>query len=108
VRLVLLILCAVLATAQEDHSQHHHAVAGLGTVALPTSCNATAQKLISRGAALLHSFGYEDVGGGEKVCHFAGQKGAGGVVSRWPIAGAPQGHYVYDGLSSEGFTCGAR
>jgi hypothetical protein len=48
------------------------------------------------------------VGGGEKVCHFAGQKGAGGVVSRWPIAGAPQEHYVYDGLSSEGFTCGAR
>jgi hypothetical protein len=57
---VLLILCAVLATAQEDHSQHHHAVAGLGTVAFPTSCNATAQKLISRGAALLHSFGYEE------------------------------------------------
>ena len=59
-RLVLLILCAVLATAQEDHSQHQHAVAGLGTVDFPTSCNATAQKLISRGAALLHSFGYEE------------------------------------------------
>jgi hypothetical protein len=60
VRLVLLILCAVLAPAQEDHSQHQHAVAGLGTVDFPTSCNATAQKLISRGAALLHSFGYEE------------------------------------------------
>lgn len=57
---LVLILCAVLATAQEDHSQHQHAVAGLGTVDFPTSCNATAQKLISRGAALLHSFGYEE------------------------------------------------
>jgi hypothetical protein len=60
VRLVLLILSAALATAQEDHSQHQHAVAGLGTVDFPTSCNATAQKSISRAAALLHSFGYEE------------------------------------------------
>src|SRR4029453_5587771 len=60
VRLVLLILCAVLAPAQEDHSQHQHAVAGPGPVDFPTSCNAAAQKLISRGAALLHSFGYEE------------------------------------------------
>jgi tetratricopeptide (TPR) repeat protein len=60
VRLVIPILCAVLATAQEDHSQHHHAVAGLGTVDFPASCNATAQKSISRGVALLHSFGYEE------------------------------------------------
>src|SRR2546423_8323194 len=60
VRLVPWILCAVLATAQEDHSLHQHAVAGLGTGDFPASCNATAQKLISRGAALLHSFGYEE------------------------------------------------
>jgi hypothetical protein len=60
VRLALLILCAVLATAQEDHSSHERAVAGLGTVDFPTSCDATAQKLISRAAALLHSFGYEE------------------------------------------------
>jgi hypothetical protein len=59
-RFVLLILCAVLATAQEDHSQHQHAVAGLGTVDFPASCNAAAQKSISGGAALLHSFGYEE------------------------------------------------
>jgi tetratricopeptide (TPR) repeat protein len=59
-RLWLLILYTVLATAQEDHSQHPHGVAGLGTVNFPTSCNATAQELISRGAALLHSFGYEE------------------------------------------------
>jgi hypothetical protein len=59
-RPVLLILCAVLATAQEDHLQHLHAVAGLGTVDFRTSCNAMAQGLISRAAALLHSFGYEE------------------------------------------------
>ncbi len=55
-----MILCAALATAQEDHSQHQHAVAGLGTVDFRTSCNTAAQKSISRGAALLHSFGYEE------------------------------------------------
>ena len=60
VRLFLLISWAVVATAQEDHSQHERAVAGLGTVGFPTSCNAAAQKSISRGAALLHSFGYEE------------------------------------------------
>src|SRR5262249_13965659 len=49
-----------LAAAQEDHSRHEHAVAGLGTVSFPTSCNVSAQKWISRGAALLHSFGYEE------------------------------------------------
>lgn len=59
-RLVLLILIGTLAAAQEDHSKHQHAVAGLGTVNFPTSCNASAQKLMSRGAALLHSFGYEE------------------------------------------------
>ncbi|MCU1257935.1 MAG: repeat protein [Bryobacterales bacterium] len=59
-RLVLLTLSAVLATAQQDHSRHQHGVAGLGTVEFPTSCNAMAQDLISRAAALLHSFGYEE------------------------------------------------
>src|SRR5258708_5664644 len=60
-RLALLILGAALAAAaQEDHSQHPHAVAGLGTVNFSTSCNTQAQTLISRGAALLHSFGYEE------------------------------------------------
>jgi tetratricopeptide (TPR) repeat protein len=60
VRFVFLMLYAVLATAQEDHSQHQQAVAGLGTVDFPSSCNAAAQKSISRAVALLHSFGYEE------------------------------------------------
>ena len=60
-RLALVILSGALAAAgQEDHSGHQHAVAGLGTVNLATSCNTPAQTLISRGAALLHSFGYEE------------------------------------------------
>lgn len=59
-RVLLLFLCAALAVAQEDHSRHQTAVAGLGTVDFPTSCNPAAQKLISRAAALLHSFGYEE------------------------------------------------
>jgi hypothetical protein len=40
--------------------EHNHGVAGLGTVDFPVSCNAEAQKLISRATALLHSFGYEE------------------------------------------------
>jgi hypothetical protein len=59
-RLIVLILAGALALAQEDHSRHAHGVAGLGTVTFPTSCSAVAQKWISRGAALLHSFGYEE------------------------------------------------
>jgi hypothetical protein len=58
--ILLLILCSVVATAQEDHPQHQHGVAGLGTVDFRTSCNARAHELISRAAALLHSFGYEE------------------------------------------------
>jgi hypothetical protein len=59
-RLVLLILAGIGAAAQEDHSQHSHASPRLGAVTLQTFCNSSAQKLIDRGAALLHSFGYEE------------------------------------------------
>jgi hypothetical protein len=60
-RLTLMILAGALAAAaQEDHSQHKHDVAGLGLVDFATSCNAKAQTLISRAAAMLHSFGYEE------------------------------------------------
>lgn len=60
-RLLLVILSVALAAAgQEDHARHQAVTAGLGTVNLPTSCNSRAQGLISRGAALLHSFGYEE------------------------------------------------
>jgi len=60
-RFVLLFLAAALAAeGQDDHSQHRHDVAGLGTVHLSTSCNPKAQALISRATAMLHSFGYEE------------------------------------------------
>src|SRR5438270_101035 len=60
-RLRLFVLTVSLAAAaQEDHSQHQHALTGLGTVNLATSCNSAAQNSISRAAALLHSFGYEE------------------------------------------------
>jgi len=59
-RIALLILIGGLALAQEDHSQHSHPVAGLGTVTFPTSCKDSAQKPFLRGVALLHSFGYEE------------------------------------------------
>jgi tetratricopeptide (TPR) repeat protein len=60
-RLAMLILTGALAAAgQGNHAQHQHAVAGLGTVNFSTSCNPAAQQLISRGAALLHSFGYQE------------------------------------------------
>jgi hypothetical protein len=59
VRIACLLICVALAAAQEDHSQHQHALI-LGTVEFPTSCNATAQPLISRAVAMLHSFGYEE------------------------------------------------
>ncbi len=58
--LILTLMGGFIASPQEDHSQHPHAVAGLGTVDFPGSCNASAQKWLSRGAALLHSFGYEE------------------------------------------------
>jgi hypothetical protein len=58
-RLALLGLIAIVGTAQEDHSGHG-AAARLGKVEFPTSCNAGAQGLMTRGVALLHSFGYEE------------------------------------------------
>ena len=59
-RLIVLILGGTLALAQENHPRHQHSLAGLGAVSFPTSCSAPAQQWISRGAALLHSFGYEE------------------------------------------------
>ena len=60
-RLAIVLLAGALSSAaQEDHSAHHSAVSGLGSVDFPTSCNASAQPAFARGIALLHSFGYEE------------------------------------------------
>src|SRR5262245_1522018 len=82
-RFVTLIMAAALAVAQEDHSQHPHAVAGLGTVDFPTSCNAEAQKAISRGVALLHSFGYEEA---RIAFNGAAQTDAACAMAYWGVA----------------------
>jgi hypothetical protein len=105
VRLVFLTLCAVLVTAQENHSQHQHAIAGLGTVEFPTSCNDTAQKLISRAVALLHSFGYEaaritfqDAAKADPTCAMAHW----GVARTWyhPIWAAPSPDELKEGAAA--------
>ena len=81
-RLMVLILAGALAFAQEDHSQHH-AVAGLGTVSFPTSCSAAAQKWISQGAALLHSFGFEEA---RVAFHEAARADPACAMAYWGIA----------------------
>jgi hypothetical protein len=53
------LVLAVAAVAQEDHSAHHAATA-LGKVDFPVSCSEQARPLMTRGVALLHSFGYEE------------------------------------------------
>jgi hypothetical protein len=59
-RYALLLFVATWSAAQEDHSQHAHAGARLGRVDFRTSCSSRAQEQVSRGVALLHSFGYEE------------------------------------------------
>jgi hypothetical protein len=56
----VMVLAGFIGSAQENHSSGKHPVAGLGKVSFPTSCNASAQNLMSRAVALLHSFGYEE------------------------------------------------
>src|SRR5207244_4373705 len=52
-------LALLLLAAQMEH--HDHAAGErLGTVSFQTSCNATAQPMITRAVALLHSFWYEE------------------------------------------------
>src|SRR5215469_8953115 len=78
-RLASLILIAALASAQEDHSQHRHGVAGLGTIDFPTSCSAAAQQSISRATAMLHSFGYEE----SRVTYHAAAKADPSCAMAW-------------------------
>ena len=82
-RLAILILFAALAAAQEDHSQHQHGVAGLGTVDFPTSCGAVAQKSFLRGVALLHSFGYEEA---RVAFQNAAKEDAACAIAWWGVA----------------------
>src|SRR3974390_1754980 len=58
--MTIALFLAMAASAQEDHSGHANAIAGLGNVDFRTSCNQRAKQQMSRGVALLHSFGYEE------------------------------------------------
>src|SRR5213592_4942625 len=54
------MLTALLLAAQMEIHDHAHDDQRLGTVSFPSSCNAAAQPMITRGVALLHSFWYEE------------------------------------------------
>ena len=55
--LILYVLLAALAAAQDGPGTHHH---GLGQIRFPVSCSPEAQKSFERGVALLHSFWYDE------------------------------------------------
>src|SRR5258708_32574300 len=54
------LICAPLVWGQDDHQNHEHAGARLGSVRCSTSCAPAAQAQFTRAVALLHSFGYEE------------------------------------------------
>lgn len=65
----VLLSCAQAVLLQpsicSQSEQHHHQMGGdvrLGDVSFPTSCSAESQQGITRGMALLHSFGYASAG----------------------------------------------
>jgi predicted Zn-dependent protease len=61
--LVLSVLCASAALADDEKTPHHHDALNetqVGTVNFPVSCAANVQKPFNRGVALLHSFWYEE------------------------------------------------
>src|SRR5207244_11620979 len=60
VALAGVLLGALPLWSQEDHQQHEHMVAGLGSVNFANSCAPSAQAPFARAIALLHSFGYEE------------------------------------------------
>ncbi len=56
--LAVLLLPGVLLVADDQHRQGHD----LGLVHFPVSCAPAVQKTFERGAALLHSFWYDEAG----------------------------------------------
>lgn len=79
----VMALARMMAMAQEHHSSHEHAVGRLGTVSFPSSCNPAAQKWISRGVALLHSFGYEE---GRLAFNEAANADPSCAIAHWGVA----------------------
>ena len=82
-----ILLCAPFASVAEDsHAQHQHGTPDLGAIgAAPfaTSCNATAQREIDRGVALIHSFWYLEA---EKSFRLAADADARCGMGWWGVA----------------------
>jgi hypothetical protein len=72
---------AAWVAADEGHSHDHGEQ--LGTVDFPVTCNAPAQAAFQRGAALLHSFQYEDA---EKAFSDAAAADPSCAMAHWGIA----------------------
>src|SRR5207244_373769 len=58
-KVAIMLTAALLLAAQIEMHDHAHHDERLGTVSFASSCSATAQPMITRGVALLHSFWYE-------------------------------------------------
>ena len=58
--LTLALLVAAPALRADEHHEHFNPSEKLGTVSFPTSCDASVQKSLERGVALLHSFWYDE------------------------------------------------
>jgi tetratricopeptide (TPR) repeat protein len=82
-----ILLCVPLASvAQHSHADHQHGASDLGAIGsahLATSCNATAQKEIDRGVALIHSFWYPEA---EKSFRLASDADAQCGMAWWGVA----------------------
>lgn len=74
---------AMFLWSQEDHQQHEHAVAGLGSVDFPNSCKPAVQKQFTRAMALLHSFGYEEA---RQAFREVASSDPGCAMAQWGIA----------------------
>ena len=72
---------AAFVAADEGHTHDHGEQ--LGTVDFPVTCNAPAQAAFQRGAALLHSFQYEDA---EKAFSDAAAADPACAMAQWGIA----------------------
>src|SRR5579871_5382297 len=87
------VLCAVGALADDDMQGHHHdATEKLGKVSFPISCAPGSQIEFERGIALLHSFGYEEA---EEQFTEITKKDPACAMAHWGIA-MSQFHQIWE------------
>src|SRR5215472_15854595 len=81
---LLAVACALPALGDDDMNGHHHdATELLGKVSFSISCAPGSQVSFERGAALLHSFGYE---GAEQQFTDVTKKDPGCSMAHWGVA----------------------